>query len=115
MLITQDTEIEKSANDINDGMGDQVLSRQDVRHTYAGLYPLIDDDIDPKVYQGTGNYQVIDHEQKDGIPGLVTVFGAKFTTARLLAERTLNLIATKFQKPLRPCSTKNSIRDWINQ
>jgi len=107
-VAPDENDIAELVADINAAIGNDVLSRSDVRHSYAGLYPLIDDDIDPKVYQGTGNYQVVDHLQKEGIDGLVTVFGAKFTTARLLAERALNMIVTKFDQSFDVCKTQET-------
>jgi len=98
-------DVEGLIEDINLAFGKAVLKYSDVKYTYAGIYPLIEDDVNPNVYQGTGDYQVIDHS-KYGLEGLITVFGAKYTTARLLAERTLNKIAGKFDKPLRKCKTR---------
>lgn len=101
-----DSDVEELIEDINTAFGQTVLSKSDVIYTFAGIYPLIDDDVNPSVYQGTGNYQVVDHREH-GLDGLVTVFGAKFTTARLLAERALNRVSGRFEKPLQKCSTKS--------
>ena len=93
-------------DDVNAALGPQTLSPDDVLYSYAGLYPLVQADIDPEVYQGTGDYQVVDHEAVDGVPGLLSVFGAKYTTARLLAERTLDLVSRKLGDDLSPCRTR---------
>lgn len=100
-------DIDEMIADINSAMGDDVLSRKDVRHAYAGIYPLIDDVIKPKIYQGTGEYQIVDHAKKDNLEGLVSVFGAKYTTARLLAEKALDLIVQRFDKTLDSCQTRH--------
>jgi glycerol-3-phosphate dehydrogenase len=84
-----------------------VISRGDVRSAFAGIYPLIDDHINPLVYQGTGDYQILDHAEKDGIEGLVSVFGAKYTTARLLAEKAINRTARKLSHRRTPCRTRH--------
>jgi glycerol-3-phosphate dehydrogenase len=78
--------------DINAALGPQTLSPSDVRYSYAGLYPLTAEEIDPDVYQGSADYQVVDHAETDATPGLMTVFGAKYTTARLLAERAVDRV-----------------------
>ncbi|HHC72031.1 MAG TPA: glycerol-3-phosphate dehydrogenase/oxidase [Thiotrichales bacterium] len=101
-----EADIEELIGDINSAAGSVLLKREHVKYAYAGIYPLIDDEINTRVYQGTGEYQVVDHMEKERIEGLVTVFGAKFTTARLLAEKALNRISPKFEKPLRPCVTR---------
>lgn len=103
-----ENDINELISDINSALGQTVLSRDKVRYSYAGIYPLIDDEINTKVYQGTGEYQVIDHAEKEHIEGLLTVFGAKFTTARLLAEKAIDKLALKFSKTLKPCQTRST-------
>jgi glycerol-3-phosphate dehydrogenase len=105
--ITED-DIEEMISDINSAMGTDVLHRNQVLHGYAGIYPLIDDVIKPNVYQGTGHFQIVDHSLADNLEGLVSVLGAKFTTARLLAEKTLDLITPRFDKILDQCKTRSS-------
>jgi len=102
------SDVDEMIGDINSAMGADVLKRDDVLHAYAGIYPLIDDVINANVYQGTGKYQIIDHAETDKLEGLLSVFGAKFTTARLLAEKALDEIASRFDKRMAHCKTRNS-------
>ncbi len=99
-------EIGDLIGDINAALGDDTLTPADVRYAFAGLYPLTAEEIDSRVYQGSADYQVLDHGADDGIPGLFTVFGAKFTTARLLAERAIDRIAPKLEGEWRDCQTR---------
>jgi glycerol-3-phosphate dehydrogenase len=103
-----ESDIEEMIDDINSAMGAEVLHPDKVIHAYAGIYPLIDDVIKPKVYQGTGEYQIVDHAVEDNLEGLVSVFGAKFTTARLLAEKALDLMTPRLGKTIDRCHTRNS-------
>ena len=63
-----------------------------------------------------GHEQVRDHEAH-GIGGLVSVAGAKYTTARATAERITDLLVRKLQRPAARCRTAStalpggSIRD----
>ena len=100
------SEIGDLIDDINAALGEATLAIDDVRHAFAGLYPLTAAEIDPQVYQGSADYQVIDHGADDGIPGLFTVFGAKYTTARLLAERAIDQIAPTLEGQWRDCQTR---------
>lgn len=93
-------------DDINGALGAGTLARDDVRFAYAGLYPLTDAEIRADVYQGTGDYRVIDHGSADGVPGLLSVFGAKYTTARLLAERAADRIAELLGGAFGDCRTR---------
>jgi glycerol-3-phosphate dehydrogenase len=68
-----------------------ALTRADVKHSFAGLYPLVDKEVKADVYQGAGQYEIFDHAAA-GAPGLLTVIGAKYTTARNLARQAIDLV-----------------------
>jgi glycerol-3-phosphate dehydrogenase len=40
-------------------------------------------------------HRIVDHAHADGVDGLVTVVGVRFTTARLVAEKAVDLVAGK--------------------
>ncbi len=104
--------------DINDCLPSADLKPSDVRFSWAGLYPLIASEIKPDTYQGTGEYQVVDHGRYDGVEGIVTVLGAKYTTGRKVAQQAADLIEKKLKKPHSPCRTHQipliggDIEDW---
>jgi glycerol-3-phosphate dehydrogenase len=83
------------------------LAGGDVEHAIAGLYPLIDTDVRADVYQGASKVQIHDHA-KDGIAGLVTVIGAKYTTARRLAEQAIDLAFRKLGATPPPAHTADT-------
>lgn len=94
--------------DINEALPDLHLTDQDVHYAYTGLYPLIVRNIEEDKYQGTGEYQLVDHEATDEIAGLITALGAKFTTARNMAEKTVNLAVEKTTGQKKPCCTAST-------
>jgi glycerol-3-phosphate dehydrogenase len=51
------------------------------------------------------HYQILDHELDLGIRGLISVVGVKFTTARDVAEKTVNLLVRKLARRTGPCQT----------
>lgn len=69
-----------------------------VIRAFAGVRPLylpegtVEDDLGRGV---TRDFFVIDHEAADGLAGLISVVGGKFTTYRLMAEKTVDLVAEK--------------------
>ncbi len=66
------------------------LQRQDVLHVYRGMIPAdVDDESGPARRQTRGT--LIDHLQQDQVAGLITVVGVKYTTARLIAARAVDL------------------------
>ncbi|HEX9189768.1 MAG TPA: FAD-dependent oxidoreductase, partial [Vicinamibacteria bacterium] len=50
-----------------------------------------------------------DHEAEDGLPGLVSLQGVKYTTARLVAERAVDLVARRLRRPTPPCRTATTV------
>ncbi|MFB3064950.1 MAG: FAD-dependent oxidoreductase [Planctomycetota bacterium] len=81
------------------------LARNDVRWFYAGLYPLVGVPARTDRYQGSARYRLYDHARLAGIDGLVTALGAKYTTARALAERCTDLVLRKLGREPEPCAT----------
>ena len=81
------------------------LTERDVLHAFAGLYPLTASRIRPEMYQGTGEYQIVDHGRLGHIDGVISVLGAKYTTARRLAELSIDLVIAKLGLDPRPCQT----------
>jgi glycerol-3-phosphate dehydrogenase len=73
------------------------LARGDVSFFFGGLYPLVDKEVRTDVYQGAGQYEIHDHT-RDGVEGLITVIGAKYTTARNLARQAIDLVFRKLGK-----------------
>lgn len=84
---------------VNQALPEIKLKREDLISGYSGLYPLKTDNIQSEVYQGSGEYQIIDHAKTDQIAGYITALGAKYTTGRKLSLLTLKLAAKKLNKP----------------
>ena len=80
--------------EIDSGFPAARLRREEVEFAFAGLYPLVDKEVRAGVYQGASAYHVVDHAP-DGVEGLITVIGAKYTTARNLARQAIDLAFRK--------------------
>jgi len=104
-IQVSEKDIEEFLEEINRSVPGLNLTRSDVSYAFTGLYPLISRKVKKDTYQGTGDYQIIDHSRADNIDGIVTALGAKYTTARLVAEKTVNLAAGKLPTPSFPCRT----------
>jgi glycerol-3-phosphate dehydrogenase len=48
---------------------------------------------------------VIDHQKKDGVSGLISILGVKYTTARTVAEQAMDLAVYKLGTKTRKCQT----------
>ncbi len=94
--------------DINAAYPAAALKRQDVAFFYGGLYP---DNIKRSVgdgYQGARKDQIVDHSTIEGIDGLISAFSVKYTTARKLAQRTINLVFRKLGHKPPECLTEKT-------
>jgi len=91
----------ESINDVikavNDNFGKKI-SYADIRHAYGGLRPLVDDQAKGS-YETSRKYEVYD-DAADGIEGMITVEGGKFTTSRSLASEVLKMVSRKLNKTL---------------
>ena len=58
------------------------------------------ENIQKSVYQGSGEYHIIDHQETDNVGGLLTSLGAKYTTGRKLAALTMAVAGQKLNLPV---------------
>jgi glycerol-3-phosphate dehydrogenase len=84
-----------------------VLQNSDVLYAYGGLRPLVGSK-EADVRKVSRKYEVFDNA-KDGLTGLITVEGGKYTTSRNLAEHVVKLVCRKFDLPY-----KKSITDTVH-
>ncbi|AFU19158.1 anaerobic glycerol-3-phosphate dehydrogenase subunit A [Actinobacillus suis] len=81
-----------------------------LRHTrvlraYAGVRPLVATDDDPSGRNVSRGIVLLDHAERDGLDGFITITGGKLMTYRLMAEWTTDLVCKKLNKSDRLCST----------
>ncbi len=105
-ILLQTAHVDELLNAVNRGLPSAQLRRADLISGYSGLYPLHTHNIRATVYQGSGEYQIIDHAAANGVDGLITALGAKFTTGRKLSAITLKLLSKKLGKALTVKRTK---------
>ncbi|RUM41552.1 MAG: hypothetical protein DSY80_08615, partial [Desulfocapsa sp.] len=99
------TDIDDFLEDINETLPSVQLTTSDVHYAFTGVYPIIARKIKPDTYQGTGEFQIIDHEIQDGIKGILTALGAKFTTARKVAQQAVDQVVAKLNRADPGCHT----------
>jgi glycerol-3-phosphate dehydrogenase len=62
---------------------------------WAGVRPLYEEGHSAEGREAKRTFAVLDHATRDGVAGLVTVVGGKFTTYRLMAERAADVICAQ--------------------
>ena len=85
------------------------FTRQDILFHFGGLRPLVDVDLHDETYSASRRYEIVDHQERDGLSGLVSVEGGKYTTSRGLAEATLALIAKRAKWNVHRTDTKRYV------
>lgn len=92
------------------------LSHTRILRAYAGVRPLVATDDDPAGRNVSRGIVLLDHAERDGLEGFITITGGKLITYRLMAEWATDLICKKLnidkacttaETPL-PGSTKDS-------
>jgi glycerol-3-phosphate dehydrogenase len=89
--------LDEIINEVNATYG-RNISYEDVKHAYGGLRPLVDDQT-KGTYETSRKYEVYDNAI-DGIEGMITIEGGKYTTSRGLAQEVLKLVAKKLKRTI---------------
>jgi glycerol-3-phosphate dehydrogenase len=98
-------EIETFLDEINAACPAARLTLDDVRYCYGGLTPA--DGEQPGEAKRARRSVVIDHQSSDAMAGLVSVVGVKYTTARRVAEHTVDVVFGKLGRTAPPCTAKS--------
>jgi glycerol-3-phosphate dehydrogenase len=89
---------------INANLPGAGLSRSKVEHFYAGLRPLVDDGSGD-TYGASRRAELVDHGESDGLDGLFSAIGGKWTTSRDLAQSVVDDIVEKLSLKAAACET----------
>lgn len=92
--ITED-DIKSFLDDINLACPSLSLRRDDVLSYHAGLLPQRrkqTGSVDVKVEK---KYEIIDHEKQNEVKGLISVVGVKYTTARDVSKKVVDLVCKR--------------------
>ncbi len=91
-----DKEIHDFLSEINDAYPIAALTPEDIAWTYWGYLPSPEANGD--AVQLAKDYQICDHEKREGTKGLISVVGVKLTESRYVAEKTVDLVLQKLGK-----------------
>jgi glycerol-3-phosphate dehydrogenase len=74
-------------------------------HAWAGVRPLFEESAKvADTRDVTRSHALLDHEDRDGVSGFLTITGGKATTFRLMAEVTVDAVCQQLGEQ-RPCTT----------
>src|SRR6476661_862784 len=118
LLGTTDTEFKNDPDDVGVSESDIAdflaivdkhlpaahLTRDKVEFFYAGLRPLVDDGSGD-TYGASRRAELVDHGESDGLGGLFSAIGGKWTTSRALAQTVVDAVVEKLEVPADDCET----------
>jgi glycerol-3-phosphate dehydrogenase len=81
-----------------------ALASAGVKAVWSAARPLLDEKDQSHPQGITRRFQCIDHDQRDGLEGLISLIGGKATTLRAMAEAGADLIGRKLGHHT-PCQT----------
>jgi glycerol-3-phosphate dehydrogenase len=116
MPIPDKDSVQNFINELNGTIKNLNLKMTDVLQIFPGLLPAKEEGSDRLAVREI----ILDHSEKGGPKGLYSVSGVKFTTARLVAEKTLKqifkeefkLISSDGRKPLTEKELEIYFNDW---
>jgi glycerol-3-phosphate dehydrogenase len=97
--------------------GDKIvpgLSKSRVVRAWAGVRPLYQEDYAGASRDATRKFALLDHKERHNLDGFITITGGKWTTFRLMAEKTVDL-ATHYLGPRKPCITATTSVPGVDQ
>lgn len=80
------------------------LAQTRILRAYAGVRPLVASDNDPTGRNVSRGIVLLDHAERDGLEGYITITGGKLMTYRLMAEWATDLVCRKLNVD-KPCTT----------
>ncbi|WP_086868091.1 anaerobic glycerol-3-phosphate dehydrogenase subunit A [Kosakonia pseudosacchari] len=81
-----------------------VMAKTRILRAYAGVRPLVASDNDPSGRNVSRGIVLLDHAQRDGLEGFITITGGKLMTYRLMAEWATDAVCRKLNHHA-PCTT----------
>lgn len=104
-LSVGEEEIRGFLGEVNAAWPGADVRREDVVFAHVGLVPIEGADPSSGRVRRAGHYHIVDH-RRHGIAGLFSVLGVKYTTARDVAEKVVDLIFAGWGK--RPPPSRSS-------
>ena len=102
--------IEALIAEVNASFEGVAIRYEDVRHCYGGLRPLIEEQS-RETYRSSRRYAIHDH-RSEGVKGLITVEGGKWTTSRNLARKVIDHLWETTDLPIhRSLSARRYLED----
>jgi glycerol-3-phosphate dehydrogenase len=91
--------------EINAALPKARISRGDLHFVYRGLLPVTKGQDHTRGVNLIKHHQIHDHLAEEGIEGLVSVLGVKYSTARDIAEKLVDFVVKRLNRTSLKCRT----------
>lgn len=71
------------------------MAKTRILRAYSGVRPLVASDDDPSGRNVSRGIVLLDHAERDGLDGFITITGGKLMTYRLMAEWATDAVCRK--------------------
>ena len=106
-LYVAESELETCISDFNAACPFTDISTRDIQYLHCGLLPSEGFSSETQDIQAAKHYRLVDHSQQN-MPGLLTVSGVKYTTARDVAEKVVNQVGEILGKKIAASETSKT-------
>jgi glycerol-3-phosphate dehydrogenase len=100
----REEDVREFLDEINTAIPGLDMKMSDVCSVVYGFLPMLKSDAPDRSVKLVRDIQIFDHAV-DGIQGLMTVIGVRYTLARYIAQKAINLAAQKLGGEIRSCVT----------
>jgi glycerol-3-phosphate dehydrogenase len=97
--------LQEFIDELNTSHPSLKLSLEDVLHVHWGFLPVLEKDTRGKRVKLVREGLVLDHQHDHAIDGLISILGVKYTTARWIAQKAIDLALKKSGIQFQPCRT----------
>lgn len=103
-----EAEIEDFLAAVNQAYPGANIKRDEITFFHSGFLPMAQQNPETGEVGLEKHYKIIDHRQDFGVDGLISVVGVKYTTARDVAQKTIDLVFNKLGKNAPKCQTEET-------
>jgi glycerol-3-phosphate dehydrogenase len=100
------SEVDAFVDEINETFPDFRLGSPDITLVHRGIVPAV---ANGERLSLLGQSRIIDHAADGGAPGIISVVGVKYTTARVVAEHVVDQVFRHLGRTPPPCRTSTEV------
>ena len=103
----QEIDLQKIVQEANSAYPGAQLEMDDIKFVHFGFLPEVSEPSQQEV-KLVRKSRIVDHHAENGLSGLISVMGVKYTTARHTAEKVVDLVNEKLELKSLACKTSST-------